>query len=999
MASRSENGNANVDEHSVETLAEVFRCFICMEKLRDAHLCPHCSKLCCYVCIRRWLTEQRPQCPHCRAPLHLHELVNCRWVREVTQQLDTLQQQAAAVAAGAAATTANSPSGTLLGRDRCETHKEKLSVYCWTCGRCICHQCALWGGTHSGHCFKPLEEVYESHVRKIRDEVAQLRRRLMELISLIQEVERNVEAVRAAKDERVREIRNAVELMIARLDAQLKAKLLTLVGQKSLLTQETEQLESLLQEVEHQLHTCSRSELISCAHNLSFMLYAVRKKPVASFVTAPVPADFQSEIVPGYDSSTFVMRQFTQLQHKADPVYSSPLHVNGLCWRLKVYPDGNGVVRGNYLSVFLELSAGLPETSKYEYRVEMIHQGSVDASKNIVREFASDFEIGECWGYNRFFRLDLLASEGYLNTENDTLILRFQVRPPTFFQRCRDQQWYIHHLTTVQSQYLAQINELKEKLAAEMARNNNATVAWAESAVTSPSASTPRVTSTSRNVATSPVASPPAQLGRESSATSTSTSSARGMAVKNSPAKSASLPKPREPPVPMSQSAPELASVNTSSCSSSDSEQDVSEVDIFNDECEHNVTIATTEDNSNDENDVDDETMSGENDVEYSLTQPLLFRDRETTPSGTLGTAGRSKSSVSESLEDEIMLLHLFEMQDRNSSNLQEQQALWNSSLYTSGGSSSGAASFSRRNGGNMSVINSCRSGRQPLATASSVLDTLQLDMACITAATDKSLPESHHRLSEPSGMGGVNSCSTTCSSLVELPNTGSSSSSNSTTVVTVTSPGTNSNRAKRLINSGPIAVRNDAAPSWVEPMPTIPQLFSPHRSTGNTTSANGVTHYASEDASSSNDLRAFNDLLQQLQSNSVKSCPESPNSDTAVLMARLSIIPEEEETNISHGVGCGNSLPEQRLTMPPVTIPASPTSLPRQLPRNATNIDSITSSFSWSPSFFCSLQQVERELTSLRQEHEVTSRNQAEKEETKQKKEKCLNDKCPGDQ
>ena len=62
--------------------------------------------------------------------------------------------------------------------------------------------------------------------------------------------------------------------------------------------------------------------------------------------------------------------------------------------------------------------------TRYEYRVEMIHQGARDASKNIVREFASDFEIGECWGYNRFFRLDLLASEGYHNTEMDTLILR-----------------------------------------------------------------------------------------------------------------------------------------------------------------------------------------------------------------------------------------------------------------------------------------------------------------------------------------------------------------------------------------------------------------------------------------------------------------------------------------------------------------------------------------------------------------------------------------------
>jgi hypothetical protein len=73
----------------------------------------------------------------------------------------------------------------------------------------------------------------------------------------------------------------------------------------------------------------------------------------------------QSEIVPGYDTGTFMMQQFSQLQLKADPVYSPPLHVNGLCWRLKVYPDGNGVVRGNYLSVFLELTSGLPEPSKY----------------------------------------------------------------------------------------------------------------------------------------------------------------------------------------------------------------------------------------------------------------------------------------------------------------------------------------------------------------------------------------------------------------------------------------------------------------------------------------------------------------------------------------------------------------------------------------------------------------------------------------------------------
>ena len=94
----------------------------------------------------------------------------------------------------------------------------------------------------------------------------------------------------------------------------------------------------------------------------------------------------------------------------------------------------------------------------------MVHQASRDYTKNIVREFASDFEVGECWGYNRFFRLDLLASEGYLDTDTDTLILRFQVRPPTFYQKCRDQQWYINQLESTHTQLINQITDLKEVL-------------------------------------------------------------------------------------------------------------------------------------------------------------------------------------------------------------------------------------------------------------------------------------------------------------------------------------------------------------------------------------------------------------------------------------------------------------------------------------------------------------------------------------------------------
>lgn len=55
----------------------------------------------------------------------------------------------------------------------------------------------------------------------------------------------------------------------------------------------------------------------------------------------------------------------------------------------------------------------------------MINQSNTnnDVIKNVLREFTSDFEIGECWGYNRFFRLDLLNHEGFL--QHDSLILKF----------------------------------------------------------------------------------------------------------------------------------------------------------------------------------------------------------------------------------------------------------------------------------------------------------------------------------------------------------------------------------------------------------------------------------------------------------------------------------------------------------------------------------------------------------------------------------------------
>uniref|UniRef100_A0A1L8DTG1 Putative e3 ubiquitin-protein ligase trim37 n=1 Tax=Nyssomyia neivai TaxID=330878 RepID=A0A1L8DTG1_9DIPT len=657
-----------------QTINDVFRCFICMEKLQEAHLCPHCSKLCCYVCISRWLTEQRRQCPHCRAPLHVNELVNCRWFEEVAVQVENLQQICTKIKANSLCKDNE--------QDQCQTHREKLSVYCWTCKTCICHQCALFGGTHSGHTFKQLELVYETHIAQVKEEVSQLKSRLVELVNFVRDVDLNMEVVCSSKDEKVKEIHNVVEAMKSRLNQQLNGKLVTLMRQKRSLTQETEQLERILEETEHQLTTCSRSQLIMKSPEVLKIIHQVRIKPMSSYVTARTSADFTSEMVPSFDRCSFHLENFSGLQQKGLPVYSHPLKVNGLVWRLKVYPFGNGIVRGEYLSVFLELTTGHPFSNKYEYRIQMFHPTS--GSKLISREFVSDFEIGECWGYNRFFRLDLLTSEGYWNATNDTLHLRFEVRPSTYYQRCRDQTWYINQLLQQQQQYMLQINDLKDKLEKAKHKTDH-NVAQIDSACRIVSAGSDLLDSLCNEVnvqaakgnakneeddANEAVTSPDTSMdtndkifseilkclnGAEGTTLSASSSvinqQISAIEIEPKASSSHSSPTRKAPPLPISLSSPNLCERTFSD--SSDTDDDSPSLNEAAGENTKDGKKASEDSSSIDENDVDEEPISGENDVEYAEFSMNVF--------APIAQGATAKTLNSSTIDDDLILLSLFD--------------------------------------------------------------------------------------------------------------------------------------------------------------------------------------------------------------------------------------------------------------------------------------------------------------------------------------------------
>lgn len=91
----------------------------------------------------------------------------------------------------------------------------------------------------------------------------------------------------------------------------------------------------IFQQIERKLQQSSKSEIIRHTQDLCKLISDAQAKKIAR-PPSPVVPDFLSEIVPPYDSSAFCIRSYSWLKLRGEPVYSNPLNVGGLTWRLKV---------------------------------------------------------------------------------------------------------------------------------------------------------------------------------------------------------------------------------------------------------------------------------------------------------------------------------------------------------------------------------------------------------------------------------------------------------------------------------------------------------------------------------------------------------------------------------------------------------------------------------------------------------------------------------------
>ena len=69
---------------------------------------------------------------------------------------------------------------------------------------------------------------------------------------------------------------------------------------------------------------------------------------------------------------------------------------------------------------------------------------------SLSKEYNSEFSVGECWGYQKFIKLGDIFDSCYYNEREDSVILRYHVRPTTYLQKCSQLELYIQELESTQ---------------------------------------------------------------------------------------------------------------------------------------------------------------------------------------------------------------------------------------------------------------------------------------------------------------------------------------------------------------------------------------------------------------------------------------------------------------------------------------------------------------------------------------------------------------------
>ncbi|KAI9096648.1 hypothetical protein DFS34DRAFT_623583 [Phlyctochytrium arcticum] len=402
---------------------DMFKCFICFETLVKPVMCPKCSKVGCEGCVKKWLTEEQSQCPHCRATLFDTQLVPCRFIDDMVVQLQKV--------------LLDSKNTKKTTDELCSRHSVQLYYYCHDCSEGICPDCAVLDPTHREHKFEHLHTVYSQHRSAITAKSLALYEAMDEHRRLLTKIDKKLFVFRDQK----RKIEAQHQLMLQNAEKKFvmdsHQPIQSLRALRDRLIKEKQEIRQALNDVHQSLTTTSQTALIKNSENI---MQLIKEKQVdISQLTLPIiTSQVDSDLLPPYEVHDFGFRKAREVIRTAD-MESTPILASGLHWKLHMgHTD-------SHMSVYLQLLTDKPEAETYNFRFELINYNS--PFENLVREGEATFAAGHAAGFRYFISLEKLMADGFPDPNTGDVIVRLYVRAASYGQKCRDLERRIASIT------------------------------------------------------------------------------------------------------------------------------------------------------------------------------------------------------------------------------------------------------------------------------------------------------------------------------------------------------------------------------------------------------------------------------------------------------------------------------------------------------------------------------------------------------------------------
>ena len=428
---------------TLNNIEAIIKCYICLGKIKNPCMCPVCQKLTCEECIGKWLVEKKSQCPHCRVNLNINQLIRLSFMTDVANYIDKINS-----------------SKKIEESEICEKHQIKNLYYCVECETPLCSDCYMLEENHKKHKIKKIDEVYKTHIDKIKHEKEGLDFEENTLRKNLKDIGDKIIEIGNMKYKKVKESEEYFKNIINQIQTQSQEVITNLLEKKRNLEAKLSEIQNYSKNFSFKLKNSSKNDIISQSNNLIKELKEIKLKiltqnsdNIDKITNNNLTLNIQNPLVPKYETGIYIIKNYEKIKSEK-VMYSPEMIIGGLIWRLKLYPRGNVTSKGECMSVFLELQSGVSEPSKYFYVLELVN---FKKRRNYYMEYSSNFSNGECWGYSNFYKIKKLKEDGFINPEGD-IIIKVHIRPESFEQLSRDLKGYIQFLEKKENKDLNESN-------------------------------------------------------------------------------------------------------------------------------------------------------------------------------------------------------------------------------------------------------------------------------------------------------------------------------------------------------------------------------------------------------------------------------------------------------------------------------------------------------------------------------------------------------------